>query len=336
MKPRVRKALGWAVGLGIAVAAVGTLRRFPWEETGGALLDTDFLLLTVALLVNLNSLIAKGWAWQLLLRPVAPIGWWGAQRATLTGTALTYLSTGVVGEAARARSIVRYDGTPWQTAVTSIIVLRLVEGIGFAIFVVLVALAIDLPPALRVVQIVAAATIVAGWVALRFRGWGRWTARLPSRLRHWAELLGGMVTPRQLPAPVALAVANWVIQWATYALTFRATHIDVPAAGSMAAVLAANVAGLVAVTPGNVGVFQASIVVGLLPFGVPLQRGILAGLVLQAIQVLPVLGLAVAMMGLRGLRQLRRQENAMAASDGAPNAPPGATGDVPDLQRDER
>jgi uncharacterized membrane protein YbhN (UPF0104 family) len=164
-------------------------------------------------------------------------------------------------------------------------------------------------------QAAAAASIAIGAAALWFRGWGRWTSRLPAWLRRGVELLGGMIAPRQLPAPVALAVANWIFQWATYSLTIRATQLQAPAAAALTGLLVANVAGLVAVTPGNVGVFQASIVVALLPFGVAVQQGILAGLVLQAILVLPVLGAAMAVLGTRGLRQLRRQETGMVAGE---------------------
>ena len=322
MKPAVRRALGWAVILAIAVAGVRTLLRFPWEETGGALLHTNVLLLTAALIVSFQSILVKGWAWQLLLRPVAPVSWWGAQRATLTGAAVTALSTGVVGEAARARSIVRQDGVPWNVAISSIVVLRLVEGIGFAIFLVVVPVFIDLPPALRIAQLVAAAIIAVGAMALLVRGWEHITSRLPPRLRRGVELLGTMGARHQLPGPVALGVANWVFQWTTYYLTIRATHITAPPEAALAALLVVNVAGLVAVTPGNVGVFQASVVAGLLPFGVPVQRAILAGLVLQAIQVLPVLATATATVGLRGLRQLRRQEAALATvADLSPDLP---------------
>jgi uncharacterized membrane protein YbhN (UPF0104 family) len=287
--------------------------RFPWAETGGALLRTDLPLLSAAVAATLASLLVKGWAWQRLLVQVTPMSWWRAQRATLTGAALTSLSTGVVGEAARAREIVRSQGTSWQVAVTSIVVLRLVEGIGFAIFLVVVALYIDLPPELRVAHVLAAVAIALGAAALWFRGWGRWTSRLPARLRHGVELLGAMVAPRQLPAPVTLAVANWIFQWAAYSLTIRATHVQAPAAAALVALLFANLVGLVAVTPGNVGVFQASIVVALLPFGVALQQAILVGIVLQAILVLPVLGAAMAVLGTRALGQLGRQETAIAA-----------------------
>jgi uncharacterized membrane protein YbhN (UPF0104 family) len=311
MRPTWQQALGWAVSLVIVVVGVRTLRQFPWEQTGGALLGTNVALLAAALLVNLGSLGVKGRAWQLLLQPVAPVSWWGAQRATLTGAAVTALSTGVVGEAARTRAILRSDGAPWDVAVASIVVLRLVEGIGFAVFLVVVALFIDLPAELRVPHVAAAATIVVGAAAVWFRGWGRWTSRLPARVRRGLELLSGLTAPRQLPAPVLLAVANWVFQWVTYDLTVRASHVHAPVAAALVALLVANVAGLVAVTPGNVGVFQAAIVVGLLPFGVPVQQGILVGLVLQAIQVLPVLALAVAVLGAHGLLQMRRQETAL-------------------------
>src|SRR5438034_6398399 len=47
----------------------------------------------------------------------------------------------------------------------------------------------------------------------------------------------------------------------------RATHVPVSLAASFTALIAANLSGLLRPTPANVGVTQAALVVGLLPFG---------------------------------------------------------------------
>jgi uncharacterized membrane protein YbhN (UPF0104 family) len=60
-----------------------------------------------------------------------------------------------------------------------------------------------------------------------------------------------------------------------------------------------NLGGLFRLSPGNVGVTQAAMIVSLLPFGVPAQQSLAAGVALQAIQILPVLALALLLMGWR-------------------------------------
>ena len=63
-----------------------------------------------------------------------------------------------------------------------------------------------------------------------------------------------------------------------------------------------NLGGLLRPTPANVGVTQAALVVGLLPFGVAPEHAVAAGLALQGLQVLPVLFLGAMMTGWRLLK----------------------------------
>jgi uncharacterized membrane protein YbhN (UPF0104 family) len=99
--------------------------------------------------------------------------------------------------------------------------------------------------------------------------------------------------------PTLFALYNWATQWATYHLVLRATHVPVSLAASFTALIAANLSGLLRPTPANVGVTQAALVVGLLPFGVAPEQAVAAGLALQGLQVLPVLLLGAMVTGWR-------------------------------------
>ena len=74
--------LGFA-GLGVALKA---LAGFPWEDTLATLINANYWILGIALVINLGSLVAKGWAWHLLLNPVSPNRWKTAQEANLVGS----------------------------------------------------------------------------------------------------------------------------------------------------------------------------------------------------------------------------------------------------------
>jgi uncharacterized membrane protein YbhN (UPF0104 family) len=100
------------------------------------------------------------------------------------------------------------------------------------------------------------------------------------------------------------ALVNWVVQWATYDLVLRAAGLALPVSASLVALLAVNIGGVGRLTPGNLGVTQAAVVAALLPYHVAAERAVAAGLALQAIQVLPILGLAAALVGWSGLRRL--------------------------------
>src|SRR5438046_9141589 len=97
--------------------------------------------------------------------------------------------------------------------------------------------------------------------------------------------------------PTAFALYNWAAQWATYQLVLRATHVPVSLAASFTALIVVNLGGLFRPTPANVGVTQAALVVGLLPFGVPPEQGVAAGLALQGLQVLHVMLLGAVETG---------------------------------------
>jgi len=140
---------------------------------------------------------------------------------------------------------------------------------------------------------------------------------LPRALRSSAAMLARMGSGRRLVAPILLAVANWITQWVCYDLVLRAAGIHLPVVASLTALLAVNIGGLGRLTPGNIGVTQAALVAALLPFGVGAKRALAAGLALQAIQVLPVLGLAAGVLGFGGVRGLlvsERDSNALSAA----------------------
>ncbi len=288
-------------GLG---AAVRLMWRFPWPETGAAMAAMHPLLLLAALGVNLLSPLAKGWAWHLLLLPVAPHRWRSAQEATLVGSAINSISMGVTGDAARVTLLVRREAVPVRTTVLSVAWTRVVEGVGLALFLVLAPLLIRLPAPLRGLQLGAAVALATVFALSRFGRWARLIARLPRVLRDPVAVLARMSVGTRLLAPVLFTLANWIVQWATYDLVLRAAGLGLPVAASLTALLAVNIGGIGRLTPGNLGVTQAAVVGALLPFGVAPERAVAAGLALQAVQVLPVLGLAAALVGWSGLRRL--------------------------------
>ena len=143
----------WLVGGAGLILTSRLVFRFPWEETLAALEGVSWPLLGAALLLNLLSPFAKGWAWHVLLGRVAPHRFWMAQEANLIGTAVNSLSVGVSGEAARIALIVKQDRVPVRAAALSVVGTRAVEALGLALFVVLAPFALELPAGLRGLQL---------------------------------------------------------------------------------------------------------------------------------------------------------------------------------------
>ena len=292
----------WLLALAGVGFALKFFTAFPWRVTFAALLGANPWMLAIALATNLSSLVAKGWGWHLVLKPVAPHSWRHAQEANLVGAAVNNLSVAVAGEAARVHVITQRAGVPIAAAVSSVVWTRLAEALALALFLVMAPSLLDVEPWLRVVQVSVGLVLVVVLLLAWARGWSWLAEQLPAPLA--ARLAALRTTGRggRLLAPTVFALYNWATQWATYHLVLRATHEPVSLAASFTALIAANLGGLFRPTPANLGVTQAALVVGLLPFGVAPEQAVAAGLALQGLQVLPVLLLGAMVTGWRLLQ----------------------------------
>jgi putative heme transporter len=289
---------GW-ITLVVGIIACGLAVRFgmtfPWGHTMDALSDADWILLAGAGLVNILSLMAKAGAWHLLLRRLAPIRALTAQVATLIGAAVNSISISVSGEAARAQAAGSRDGVPFGLAAASLVASRVVETLGLVVFLAAVLIVLPLWPGARSTGLMLLGVGI-GVTAVYYL--------LPRRRWHPALVRLAATGPWGLAAPVALATLNWVLQWLTYHWSFVATGAAVTPGVSLAALVMANIAGILRLTPGNIGVLQGSLVLGMRAFEMPAANALAAGLALQAVQVIPVLVIGIALVGAQGFRQL--------------------------------
>jgi uncharacterized membrane protein YbhN (UPF0104 family) len=289
----------WWIALGLAVVLLGFAIHFgftfPWAQTVDALSEADWILLAGAGLINILSLMAKGSAWHLLLRRLTPIRAMTALVATLLGAAVNSISISVSGEAARAQSAGARDGVPFGLAAASLVASRVVEAMGLVVFLAVVLMMLPMWPGARSIGFVFAGVAIAVTLGYYLLPRGRW---------HPALARMASTGPGGLAAPVALATLSWMIQWLTYHWSFVATGAAVTPAVSLAALVMANIAGLLKLTPGNIGVMQGSLVLGMRAFEMPPANALAAGLALQAVQVIPVLLIGVGIVGTQGVRKL--------------------------------
>jgi len=288
--------------LKIAIIIVGSLFaartawRFPWKTAFLVLLEANLTVLLIALCVNLLSLMAKGWAWHLLLKPSVPHRWKAAQKANLIGAAVNCLSVSVAGEAARIQALVKEEGVPLQAAVISVVWARVVEAIGLTLFVLLAPSLLHLPLILRKIQIGAGAVLAVFLLLMMLRQGRRRAVWRPQFLRSALSSLAEIGSYKRLFWPIILILFNWSAQWSTFHLALLATRTHPGLSASFMALLATNLGGLLRLTPANIGVFQASMVASLLSFGIPSERGMAASLALQGIQVIPVVIAGILIM----------------------------------------
>ncbi len=284
-----------------AAALALFLGRFPWREVPAVLARANLAILGLALVVNLGSLVAKGWAWWFLLQPAAKCRWRTAQEANLIGAAMNTISVTVLGETARVQDLAIREGIPIGAVAASVVRVRAVEALALAGFMLLAPAALPLPPLLHGLQITGGALVLALVAAAWSGRRARLLERIPAKVRAVLTSVTETGSMRTFVPALLLALVNWVALWATYQLVLSAFGIGVPLAASFTALILTNLSGLFRLSPGNVGVTQAAMIVALLPFGVRPHEALVAGLALQAVQILPVLALALAAVSGRQL-----------------------------------
>jgi uncharacterized protein (TIRG00374 family) len=124
-------------------------------------------------------------------------------------------------------------------------------------------------------------------------------------LGRFAAAMTGLPTPRRLVPALALSLLSWAGQALVYHLTARAVGLPAGFVASVAAMLAVNLAFLVQVTPGNVGIFQLIYALVMAAYGVSHHAAVGAAVVIQALQILPVTALALLLAPELALRSAR-------------------------------
>lgn len=292
-----------SVLLGVAgLALVGWFAlHFPWMAAVRSAEGASLPLLGVVAVANLLSLVAKGAAWQLLLqrhaRPRLP----DAVAATIVGAAAGSLGPSVAGEAARLRFIVGRGGVTLGGGLSTVVAARLLEAV--ALLAVLSVAGMALPPApwMPFLRVAAPILLAVTAVAAQPRVLRALADRLPAArgvLQRWAATLGDRGTAGAL----LLSGLNWFLQWVAYAGAGLAVSLPHAGAVGFAALLLCNLGGAARLTPGNVGVLQASFALAAAPLGAGAAGALAASLLLQAAQVLPVIaaGLVILASTARG------------------------------------
>ncbi|HXL15383.1 MAG TPA: lysylphosphatidylglycerol synthase transmembrane domain-containing protein [Methylomirabilota bacterium] len=273
------------------------LGRFPWRDVPAVLARGSLVILGAAVAVNLGSIAAKGTAWYFLLRSAAPCRWWAAQEANLLGAGMNTVSVTVMGETARVQDLAVRERLSVGTVAASVVRTRAVEALALACFMLLAPAVLTLPPLLHSLQItgggLVAALVAVAWSGKRVR----LLELLPTKVRVVLTSITETGSARTFLLALLFGLLNWIALWASYQLVLSAFDIRVPLAASFTALILTNLGGLFRLSPGNVGITQAAMIVSLLPFGVRPPEGLAVGLALQAVQVLPVLALALLLFG---------------------------------------
>ena len=327
--------------IGVVVSALFTyvaVRQAHPAQTGDALLATSYAWLLPALALMLLAFVIRAVRWQSLFprgeRP--PLG-----RVT-TSLFIGYLGNTVLparaGEAARTVALNKSTGKPVAQIVGTIIVERAQDVLSLVLLLFLMFPWLPDVTWLRAAGYLAVGLVLAlALCAAVLLVWGeraarvllRPLARLPFIPRealerapaHFTTGLTGLVSPRIAIVSFAWTTLSWITVGASYWLVLVASGIDLsPLAGELV-VIAIGLALILPSSPAALGVFEGATVIALGAYGIDGSEALSYSLVLHALNVLPLVAIALAVLAVRRLRRRRATE---------PEPVPGELGGVHD------
>jgi uncharacterized membrane protein YbhN (UPF0104 family) len=129
--------------------------------------------------------------------------------------------------------------------------------------------------------------------------------------------LSVLKAPLPLAGAVLLQCLGWQMQLLAVYAAMQAFDIDAPLPAAGLVLVLMNIATIVPLWPGNVGLVQAAVAVPLRNYGVPYATGFAYGLALQALEMACGVGLGLIALAREGISvaMLRRMREDDEASD---------------------
>jgi uncharacterized membrane protein YbhN (UPF0104 family) len=126
-----------------------------------------------------------------------------------------------------------------------------------------------------------------------------------------------MHRPAAAAAAIVFQLIGWLCQLFAVWVAMKAFSIDVELAAAGLVLVLMNMAGIVPLWPGNVGLLQVAIATPLVGYGIPYAQGFAFGLGLQIIEASVGIGFGLVFLGREGLSfaALRRMPQAVDALD---------------------
>ncbi len=283
----------------VAAAGVAVLFVFHgpnWGKVGHALAQMSWWWALAAVGINLASALVRALSWRTVLVQAVPephprlIDIFSA---FFVGIFANGVLPGRIGEVARVGVLVRHMERRrglWPALLGSVLAHRLLEvfpSIGLIIWVLIAAkIPVWARTSLWAVLALGCALVIFG-VAVATRhesGRAEGRSRMRATLERAREGLGVLRRPGPALVAAGFQTAAWALQLAAVWVALLAFHLHEPLAAAGAVLALMNVALILPLWPGNVGLQQAAIAFPLTLYGVAYARGFAYGIALQAIE----------------------------------------------------
>jgi uncharacterized protein (TIRG00374 family) len=297
-----------------ALAGLGFLLwwRVPWSDVADAFDAVEWKWVAAAIGFNFASIVARAVAWNTVIRqsmpephPAFPLVF----SAFSVGLMANAVLPGRVGELARVGVLTRklQRAGAWATLVGSVVAHRVFDlvPVGFLIISVLVTAKIRAWAITSLIAVFAIGVALFLFTFLSARHHHRVRLDGLSTVRRMVTMARAGLGVMRQPVPAATAVFWQCIGWAAQLLAvwtaLRAFDIDKPLPAAALVLLLMNVATILPLWPGNIGLVQLAIALPLVQYGVDYGKGYAFGLGLQAIEASVGVGVGLIFLAREGL-----------------------------------
>ena len=321
--------------VGAVVAAILLWWRGPdWGGVMDALQIVIWSWIVLAFLLNIVSTLFRALSWRLTIRQALPARHQPRLVHVLSAFGVGLLANAIIpgrlGELARVATLRRHlpDAPPGTSAtlVGTVFAHRLFDLVPAAILVVWVLLTAEVPH-WAVVSFVIAALVGFALFTMAWLGARRHNRPVASEgvgtARHLVLMARQGLSVLKAPLPLAGAVllqcVGWLMQLLAVYAAMQAFSMDTPLPAAGLVLVLMNVATIVPLWPGNVGLVQAAVALPLRNYGVAYPIGFAYGIVLQAIEMACGVGLGLLALAREGISfaMLRRMQDEQESAEDA-------------------
>jgi uncharacterized protein (TIRG00374 family) len=309
VKSRWLMVSAFVLFLGVAIALV-VWRGPDWTAVHDAFTAVSWSWVAVAIGLNLLSVVARSISWDTCIkesldppRPAYPLVF----SAFCVGLFANAVLPGRVGEIARAAVLRRRTGKgTTATLIGSVFAHRMFDLVPTITLVVWVLIAAEIPGwaylTLGLAMAIGVFLFAAAFVLAHRQH--RELESLGSIRQVLARARQGLAIMRK-PVPAlqatAFQFAGWFCQLLAVWSAMKAFQIDEPLAAAGLVLVLMNVATIVPLWPGNVGLVQVAVATPLVNYGIAYAHGIAFGIGLQAIEASVGIGIGLVFLAREGL-----------------------------------
>jgi uncharacterized protein (TIRG00374 family) len=321
--------LNWQtlLGLGISLACLGyVLADVDFAQLWALTSHMNWFYACAVNLLLAVSMWARSARWRVLLCPVKDCQLKGLWDANLIGFMANNVLPARLGEFVRAFTAQQLTGVPASSALATIVVERILDGLTLLLILFATLLFADPDRSAGAFSVTymrgAGLTLLAGYLAVLALLFALW--RWPSATMGLFCRLGGRLSPRlgaalesilatfhqglmvlgqthHLPKLILLTLGTWVPMLLEYLVFLPAMGLPPSLFVACMAFAGASLAAAVPAGPGYVGTFQLACMWAMMMAGVDQQPAANYALLFWAVQYFPLTGAGLFVMWRRGL-----------------------------------